>query len=97
MEKIQPESVGDILRQLFEETNLQNRMDELHAADLWPSIIGPVIAAECSRPSVKNGVMSIGVKNASLRNELHMSRSSLRMMINNHLGKEIITEIRFVS
>ena len=97
MERKEPESVGDVLRSLLEQTELQGRMKELEAIQLWPKVAGHVIADECGKPSVKNGLMTISVPNASLRNELHMTRSSLRRLINEHLGKETITEIRFIS
>ena len=97
MERHSPQSVGDVLRNLLEETSLQNRMDELKAADLWRKITGNSIADITSRPTVKNGLMSIGVPNASLRNELHMNRTRLKEIINKTIGKEIITEIRFTS
>lgn len=97
MKRYSPESVGDVLRNLLEETSLQNRMDELRAADIWPAIVGEGLASLTSRPLVKNGVMSIGVPNASLRNELHMSRSRLVGIINKNLGKDVISEIRFTS
>lgn len=97
MERKSPQSVGDVLRNLLEESSLQNRMDELRAADLWKSIVGQDIASQTSRPSVKNGLMQIGVPNASLRNELHMNRTPLRKVINKAIGKEIITDIRFTS
>ena len=97
MQRHTPQSVGDVLRNLLEETSLQDRMNELRAADLWPQIAGPGIADLTSRPSVKGGVMTIGVPNASLRNELLMNRSRLREIINQTIGTEIITEIRFTS
>ena len=97
MERHSPQSVGDVLRNLLEETSLQNRMDELKAIDLWDKIVGSNIASLTSKPFVKNGLMQIGVPNASLRNELHINRSRLRQLINDNFGKEIITEIRFTS
>ena len=97
MERKYPEQVGDVLRSLLEETSLKTRMEELHAAELWPKVAGGAIAEECGKPSVRNGVMSIGVKNAALRNELLMSRSGFISNINRCLGKEIIKEIRFTS
>lgn len=97
MQRHTPQSIGDVLRNLLEETSLQNRMDELKAVDLWKDIVGKGIAELTHRPSVKNGVMSVGVPNASLRNELMMSRSSLKEIINKKIGKEIITEIKFTS
>lgn len=97
MQRYSPESVGDVLRNLLEETSLQNRMDELKAADLWKAVTGEAIASLTSRPNVKNGIMTIGVPNASLRNELHMNRTRLKEIINQNIGKEIIKEIRFTS
>ena len=97
MKRYSPESVGDVLRNLLEETSLQNRMDELKAASLWKSIVGQTIAEVTGAPSVKNGVMSVGVPNASLRQELHMNRSKLIALINRHFDTNIISEIRFTS
>ena len=97
MDRKVPESVGDVLRNLLQETSLQNRMDELKAADLWKAVAGELIAKSTGNPQVKNGVMSISVPNASLRNELHMNRSLLRNIINKKIGKNVITEIRFIS
>lgn len=97
MEKLEPKSVGDVIRNLLEETSLADRMEELKAASLWPHVIGRNIAELTSKPFVKAGVMSIGVPNAALRNELHLNRSRLRQLINESIGKEIIKEIKFVS
>ena len=97
MQRYAPQSVGDVLRELLEETSLQNRMDELHAATLWSKIVGPQMAALTRHPQVKGGVMTVGVPNAALRNELLMNRSRLRDIINKTLGKEIISDIRFIS
>ena len=97
MQRHTPQSVGDVLRTILEDSRLQGRMDELRAADLWSKIVGKDIASQTSHPTVKNGVMSIGVPNASLRHELLMNRSLLREIINQHIGKETIIEIRFTS
>lgn len=97
MKRHDPECVGDVLRQLLEETSLQNRMQELKAAGLWGKIVGDFIASQCGAPSVRNGVLFVGVSNASLRHELLMNRSGLRAAINYELGKDIISEIKFTS
>lgn len=97
MQRHTPQSLGDVIRDFLEETSLQDRMEELKAADLWKTVAGDYLASQTGKPYVKNGVMSIGVANASLRNELNMNRSRLREIINKNLGKEVITEIRFTS
>lgn len=97
MERIDPQSIGDILRLAFQENCMQDRLDECKAADLWQTVVGPELSARCRRPTVRNGLMTVGVPNAALRNELLMNRSSLRNAINKSIGKMTITEIRFTS
>lgn len=97
MERKDPQTVGDVLRDFLEETALQARMDELKGVSLWATAVGETIASECSRPVVKNGIMTVGVGNASLRHELHMNRTRLCSIINDMIGKPVIKEIKFKS
>lgn len=97
MERTEPQSIGDILRMAFQENCMQDRLDECKAADLWAAVVGEDLSKKCRRPTVKHGLMTVGVANAALRNELTMNRTSLRGAINRILGKETITDIRFTS
>lgn len=95
MEKKDYCSVGDVLRQALEETEMQGHLDELRAASLWPSIIGSHVAGQCLKPYVKNGEMSIRVPNASLRQELNMNRRLLIAEFNRLMGREVIKGLQF--
>lgn len=95
MERKNIETIGDVLRAAIEESRMTGRLDECRAADAFREILGPQLASRCLRPFVKNGVMIVGIPNASLRNELSMSRSALTRAINSRLGKNVISEIRF--
>lgn len=97
MERNEPLCIGDVLRLTFQENCMQDRLDECKAADYWSSVIGRENAAQCNRPTVRNGIMTIGVPNASLRHELSMNRSRICRMLNDMIGKQTITEIRFIS
>ena len=97
MEKLTPQSVGDILRLAFQENCMQDHLDENTAVRLWPRVVGDANAAECSVPKVADGIMTVGVRNASLRHELSMNRSLLRKAINDIIGKETIKDIHFIS
>ena len=97
MERKDSQSIGDILRLALQQNCMAGRLDELKAIDLWEGTVGKYIASQCRRPTVDNGVMTVGVANASLRNELAMNRSALRNSINKALGKSVISEIRFIS
>ena len=97
MERKESQSIGDILRLTFQENCMQDRLDERIAVESWRAVVGENIASLCRRPTVCDGIMTVGVPNAPLRHELAMSRTILRQAINQATGKETITEIRFIS
>lgn len=84
-----------MLRLSLQEDNLQRRLDELKAVEVWARIVGEHIASQCARPMVKEAVMTVSVANASLRQELNMNRSRLAEAVNRYLNKNVITMIRF--
>lgn len=95
MKRLEPESVGDVLRQTLQQQGMTGRLYETRAIALWPAIVGEEIAALTSRPSVTKGVMTVHVRTAPLRQELNMSRSTLTRLINDALGRTVITEMYF--
>lgn len=95
MKRLEPESVGDVLRQALQSQGLTDRLYETRAIALWPTIVGEEIASQTSRPSVTDGVMTIHVRTAPLRQELNMSRSGLIKIINDMLGRATIRELYF--
>jgi hypothetical protein len=97
MERKESQSIGDILRLAFQENCMQDRLDERRAVEMWGNVVGTALAVQCRRPDVANGVMTVGVANAALRHELTMSRTKLLNEINRQLGKDVISNIRFVS
>lgn len=97
MKRTDTQSIGDILRLALQENCMDSRLDEFKAVEIWSSVVGRYIASQCRRPFVKDGLMTIGVPNAALRQELLMNRSRLRAAINRDIGKETISDIRFIS
>lgn len=97
MKRHDPQAIGDVIRVMLEESCLQEKMDEMQAAELWRHVVGESLACLTGKPEVKNGVMNVRISNASLRHELMMNRSRLREILNQKMGKEIITEIRFTT
>ena len=95
MKRLEPESIGDVLRQALQQQGLTDRLHEAKAVAAWPGVVGEHIAAYCGRPYVNNGLMTIYVRSASLRQELTMSRSILIKLLNEAAGHEAIKEIRF--
>lgn len=96
MKRQNEELLGDVLRRTIEECGMTARLYETRAVSLWPGIVGPEIAARASRPSVRDGVMTVRVASAPLRQELIMNRSHLIGIINRTLARNVISDIRFI-
>lgn len=95
MKRVVPESVGDVLRQTLQEQGMTGRLYEARAIRAWPAVVGPDIAMKCGKPVVWNGVMTVYVRSAALRQELNMSRSTLVRLINADTGRDTLKDIRF--
>ncbi len=95
MERRDAVTVGDVLRECLEKSSMQGRLDEVRACEAFPIVVGRHIASMCGRPWIKNGVMTIGTPNASLRSELNMSRGRIVKGINDMMGKEVVKEVLF--
>lgn len=88
-------TVGDVLRECLEKSSMQGRLDEVRACDAFSLVVGSHLASLCHRPYIRNGVMTIGTSNASLRSELNMRRGGIMKGINEIIGKDVVKEILF--
>lgn len=95
MERRDAVTVGDVLRECLEKSRMQGRIDEVRACDAFLAVAGTAISANCSRPTMRGGIMTIGVGNAALRSELNMRRGRICSAINEFLGKDVVKEIMF--
>lgn len=96
MDRTEIESLGDLLRGYIEESGNSRRFDEVTACTLWPQVVGADLASQTLRPMVKKGMMTIKVPSAALRHELNMRRSALAAAINREVGKDVITQLKFI-
>lgn len=95
MKRLEPESIGDVLRHTLQQQGMTDRLHEAKAVAAWPSVVGEKIASFCGRPYVCNGLMTVYVRSAPLRQELTMSKSILMRLLNEAAGHEAVKEMRF--
>ena len=87
------QSIGDVIKQFINESNLENKIFEQKIIRLWPEIMGPQIAEMTTNIYVKNKVLYISVSSSVLRNELLMCRSTLVKSINKSIGTELLSNV----
>ena len=95
MKRTSAQSIGEIFNEFLRQEKLDSRFNEQKALTLWPEIVGPGINRYTVDRTVKNGVMTVTISSAALRNELMLSRTAIIARINEALGGEVIHNIIF--
>ena len=95
MKRTSAQSIGEIFNEFLKQERLESQFNEQKALTLWPEIVGPGINRYTVDRSVKNGVMTVTISSAALRNELMLSRTAIITRINEALGGEVIHNIIF--
>jgi predicted nucleic acid-binding Zn ribbon protein len=95
MKRTEAQQIGEIIKNFIKQENLEGAMNEQKASFVWPEVVGYGINRYTISRSVKNGVMTVRLSSATLRNELMMSRSLLVQRINEAVGAPVLTDIIF--
>ena len=95
MKRTEALQIGEIIDSYIRQENLETAMNEQKASYVWADVVGYGINRYTISRSVHNGVMTVRLSSATLRNELMMNRSLLIRRINEAVGAEVIHEIIF--
>ena len=88
-------SIGEIIDQYIRAENLETELNEQRALSVWVSVVGRGINKYTISRSIKEGVMTVKISSAPLRNELMLNRSAIIQNLNSFLGAEVVKEIIF--
>ena len=88
-------TIGQIVQNFMQHEHLDTRLDEIRASAIWPEIVGHGVNRYTASRNVANGVMTVHITSAPLRNALMLMRSSIIQRINDALGRKVIHEIVF--
>ena len=88
-------TIGQIVQNFMQHEHLDTRLDEIRASAIWPEIVGHGVNRYTASRNVANGVMTVHITSAPLRNELMLSRSTIIAQLNTLVGKKVIREIIF--
>lgn len=87
------QSIGDVIQEFLNKSNLESRIFEQKIIRLWPEIMGPQIADMTTNIYIKNKVLYVSVSSSALRNELLMCRGTLVKSLNKRVEAEVITDV----
>ena len=90
------ESLARILPGLMRDLGLEERVAGWRAVSEWPALAGERIARRAHATGFREGELTVEVDGSAWMHELGFLKHDLVRRANEHLGAEIVREVRFV-
>jgi len=68
-------------------------MDSINVRDAWASLMGNGVNNYTREVMLKNGTLYVELTSAVLREELSYGKEKIIKMINEHLGRDVVTNL----
>lgn len=81
--------------QALREQGLETPLNQKRLVEAWPEVAGPVIARYTLNTYIYNQTLYVRLSNPALRADLSMQRSELTRRLNEAVGEQVITDVRF--
>lgn len=96
MRKHNSESLGEVLRQFFEENQFfKRKFAESRVISGWGKILGSAVASYTDNIFLRNGTLYVHLSSSVLRAELAMSKEQILINLNRHVGMDVVKDIVF--
>ncbi|MBR2146384.1 MAG: DUF721 domain-containing protein [Muribaculaceae bacterium] len=95
MKRTDAKSIAEIIGDFMQQEEIETTMLEHKALNLWQEVVGPRANRMTTERYVENGVITVKISSAALRNDLMLSRSTIIAQLNTLVGKKVIKEIIF--
>jgi hypothetical protein len=96
MRNIHEQPIGKIINQLIDEYRLRDKLIQVNLPHAWEKLMGSAIAKRTMDISLRNGVLTIRISSAPLRNDLIFEKENIKARMNEELGGEFIQEVRVI-
>ena len=89
------QSVKDLILRNLREQGLETPLQQKRLVEAWPQVAGPVVARYTLNTYIYNQTLFVCLSSPALRSELSMRRQELTNQLNQYVGNQVITDIRF--
>jgi len=86
-------SIGDVLKQFIETNKLQSGMDKIDVQEAWKSLMGNGVNSYTKEVVLKGSTLYVSLTSAVLRQELTYGKDKIIKMINEEIGKEVVSDV----
>ena len=93
MKRTEAKSIAEIIGDFMQQEDIEDAVLEQKALRLWGQVVGSGVNRMTTERFVDNGVITVKISSAPLRNDLMLSRTSIIAQLNQIVGKPVIREI----
>ncbi len=93
MKRTEAKSIAEIIGDFMQQEDIEDAVLEQKALRLWGEVVGPGVNRMTTERYVDNGVITVKITSAALRNDLMLSRTAIIANLNELVGKAVIREI----
>ncbi len=86
-------TLGEVLKSFIETNRLQKGLDKVSAQDAWHNVMGTAISKYTTAIRLERDVLFIQLSSSVLREELSYGKSKIIKLLNEELGKDLITKL----
>ncbi|MDX1769575.1 DUF721 domain-containing protein [Arenibacter palladensis] len=85
--------LGEALQEFISENKLQKGMDRVNAREAWKNLMGNGVNNYTTAIELRNDTLFVSLSSSVLREELSLGKSKIIKLLNEELGKDLITKI----
>jgi hypothetical protein len=86
-------SIADALKEFVETNKLEHGLDVVNVQHTWKQMMGNGVNNYTTAIQLKNNTLYVQLSSSVLREELSYGKEKIISMLNESLGKEVITKI----
>lgn len=87
--------IKEVIMKNLREQGLETPLLQKRLIDAWPVVMGEAIASLTGDLYIRNQTLFVHLNNPALRMELSMQRQDVVRRLNEHVGNQVIADVRF--
>ena len=85
--------IEDILKEFVSSNDLQEGLDKVNVREAWKNLMGNGVNNYTSAIELKRSTLFVRLSSSVLREELSYGKEKIISMLNESIGKELVTKI----
>jgi hypothetical protein len=86
-------NMGEALKEFISENKLQKGMDRVNAREAWKQMMGNGVNNYTTAIELRNDTLFVSLSSSVLREELSHGKTKIIKMLNEEMGRTLITKI----